>query len=295
MTSRKLKKKLYEHPFLADRCFALSNAQASTLIAEQGYPDIGRIVARAKSKVDWPPESWAELDALVAARSRAGLISPARPARTVRFPVRFAVICLILLMLAGFFSFVPAGRALAEQIYDAVIYLIDNLLVIEVPESIGNRSEFGVVIPENVRDAIAGSEQTQDISPSVIRDETIDAFIAATGHSPIVLSQDWLTLQTVEYSADDTAGCVLIIQYDSDRGTLVTTTQMWDLSIDMYAFSNNGSFKQYVAPSGVIVYYTTDAVDHSIYTTAVIDGTVLIICAEEDADIEQILELYDAF
>jgi hypothetical protein len=295
MTSRKLKKKLHEHPFLADRCFALSNAQASSLIAEHGYPNIERIIVRAKSKMDWPPESWAELDALVAARSRAGQMSHARPARTVRFSARFAVICLILLMLAGFFGFVPAGRALAEQIYSAVMYLIDNLLVIEVPESIGNRSEFGAEIPENVRDAIAGSEQTQDANPTVIEDETIDAFIAATGRSPIVLSQDWLTLQTVEYSADDTAGCVLVIQYGSDRGAPVTTTQMWDISVDMFASSNNGSFKQYAAPSGVTVYYTTDAVDHSIYSTAVIDGTVLIICAEEDVGIEQVLKLYDAF
>ncbi len=298
MTSHKLKKTLRERPFLIDNCFTLSDTEAAYLIDRRGYPDIERVIARAKSKVDWPRETWHELDALVEKRSGARLRRMIiehhnKAASFILRHRRLAAICLVLLMLAGFFGFVPAGRALAEQVYKAVIRLIDDILVISMPKDMSNSSDFRVGVSENAKGVILSPKQNQGEDIIASEYTIIESFIADTGVTPLILTENWLTLNQIDYLTSEHDGCSLILQYISDTGTLVSTIQIWNASSDMVAFTNNESFELYNSETNINVYYTVDAIDNSIYSTSLIKDTVFIVAAKGDISIDDILSLYD--
>lgn len=58
-----------------DSEFVLSRSEAAQMLDnEKGYPTVAQIIERAKSKVDWPDERWAEIEnmAIIANKRRRG-------------------------------------------------------------------------------------------------------------------------------------------------------------------------------------------------------------------------------
>lgn len=127
MTERKLKKLLYKRPYLVDRTFVLSDAEAEYLLNKHGYPDIEAVVIKARASSTLPYEAWKPFMEALEKRRCAGAKRSSRTiVNAVLLHKKLAVAVLIALLLAGFFGLVPAGRAMAKEIARYIVSLFDN-------------------------------------------------------------------------------------------------------------------------------------------------------------------------
>lgn len=151
MTERKAKATIRKRLYQIDPLFVRSEKEAMTLAAECKI-SARAMVMRAEAASNLPEQSWSGFyEALDAAdRKTAGDWRERLrvAAQTLRRHRRLALGSLILVLALAFFTLVPAGRAIAERIFNYVITVFDKQIEIEQSDEKALYEERGYDVPE---------------------------------------------------------------------------------------------------------------------------------------------------
>ena len=129
MNKRKFKKLLKEHPYIVDNSFARSATSAQQLAAECACTaDV--LIMKAEAKSDLPPAAWNGFHDALEKQAKAterfnhknGL------PRFIRTRRKLAITGIAFILALGFFTLVPAGRALAKGAFEIIISVFDGSL-----------------------------------------------------------------------------------------------------------------------------------------------------------------------
>lgn len=280
MSKNKIKKlfKAHKDKDITDDGCVLSEAAAEKILSEQGCPTVSQIIERALAQEGVPEEVRAKLEALKrevqegAHGVSAETTAASKRALSGRAINRLAAACVLVCLIGTFFIFIPEGRAMAAQVYRAVISVFDNRLKIEAP------------VP-------TGLEITDSQNNSVRQFTSVEAFTDATGYTPYTLDPGEYVCGDIKYISDKHLGERLYMQY-SRNGGVVNTTQVWNLLTDMNSLADE-TFDQHVSDNGHIVYYTIDEKDKSYYGVTNLNNSILIIGADSTITLEEFLGLFE--
>lgn len=265
MTARKLKKLLYERPYLADDVFVLSNAEAEYLLKKYGYPDMEAIVAKARAKSSLPNETWEPVMAELEAR-RQTCAKRGRGVSAVWAHKKLVVAALIVLLLAGFFGFVPAGRAMAKELAGYFVSLFDEGFEVQT-----------------------APKELPDIEDNTVF-ESIDAFEKASGIRAAKLEFSDYKLQSV-IAYNDASGLTLSSVYNSAYGGRVSVAQVFSRG-ECVEYGDKNSERQWSTAylgDGTQADYFVDAVDGSYNAVAAYNESMLLIYANKNVDFVNVL------
>ena len=124
LTDRKLKAYIREHPYLLDDSFIMSTSEAQAIIdAAEHVLSFEEMIESAKKRFpQYSAEQWIEFDRSIAKRKGSLLHKQACEKHRQQYGRHYKVA--IASFIAGvivFFTLIPAGRALAQEIYHYII------------------------------------------------------------------------------------------------------------------------------------------------------------------------------
>ena len=155
MNEQKAKVYIRKRLYRIDPLFERSEEAAKTLAADCRV-SARTLIMRAEAASDLPAASWSGFyDALDAADRKAtgGWREKLREAaQSFRKHRRLALGSLILVLALAFFTLVPAGRAIAESIFNYVITVFDKRLEIEQTDEKALYEERGYDVPEAINE-----------------------------------------------------------------------------------------------------------------------------------------------
>lgn len=271
-----------------DSEFVLSRSEAAQMLDnEKGYPTVAQIIERAKSKVDWPDERWAEIEnmAIIANKRRRGQHGFSEFILPHLFPRHrvLAAVCSLVLLLGTIFAFVPEGRAFAAQVYEAIIKIFDNRAEVHTPDRIYAEREYDNSIAEDFALALDNESGQQQETQAFA---SLQEFEDATGLSAFALDASIYRCEAVDTFTVD-GETQLNVVYSGEYGD-VYTTQIWNMSAELSALTND-MYKQYTTSLGRTIYYGVDKLDGSICGLTVMEDSVLFVFASKTVPIEMVL------
>lgn len=271
-----------------DSEFVLSRSEAAQMLDnEKGYPTVAQIIERAKSKVDWPDERWAEIEnmAIIANKRRRGQHGFRGFTLPRLFPRHriLAAVCSFVLLLGAIFAFVPEGRAFAAQVYEAIIKIFDNRAEVYTPDRIYTEREYDNSIAEDFALALDNESGQQQETQAFA---SLQEFEDATGLSAFALDTSIYHCEAVDAFTID-GETQLNVVYSCEYGG-VYTTQIWNMSAELSALTND-MYKQYTTSLGRTIYYGVDKLDGSICGLTVMEDSVLFVFASKTVPIEMVL------
>ena len=275
-----------------DSEFVLSRSEAAQMLDnEKGYPTVAQIIERAKSKVDWPDERWAEIEnmAIIANKRRRGQHGFSEFILPHLFPRHrvLAAVCSLVLLLGTIFAFVPEGRAFAAQVYEAIIKIFDNRAEVHTPDRIYAEREYDNSIAEDFALALDNESGQQQETQAFA---SLQEFEDATGLSAFALDASIYRCEAVDTFTVD-GETQLNVVYSCEYGD-VYTTQIWNIITDIGALTNN-TYQQYQSNTGRIVNYYIDKMDGSLYAVTSINGSILIITADNTIPLKNFLAIFN--
>lgn len=275
-----------------DSEFVLSRSEAAQMLDnEKGYPTVAQIIERAKSKVDWPDERWAEIEnmAIIANKRRRGQHGFSEFILPHLFPRHrvLAAVCSLVLLLGAIFAFVPEGRAFAAQVYEAIIKIFDNRAGVHTPDRIYAEREYDNSIAQDFASALDNESGQQQETQAFA---SLQEFEDATGLSAFALDTSIYHCEAVDAFTID-GETQLNATYSCEYGD-VFTTQIWNIITDIGALTNN-TYQQYQSNTGRIVNYYIDKMDGSLYAVTSINGSILIITADNTIPLKNFLAIFN--
>lgn len=280
MSKNKIKKLFKAHKDITDDGCVLSEAAAEKILSEQGCPTVSQIIERALAQEGVPEEVRAKLEALKRDVQDSGQSNNIKASASSRRAFsrhafnRLAAACVLVCLIGAFFIFIPEGRAMAAQVYRAIISVFDNRLKIEAP------------VPTGLE-----ITDSQNNSVRVRKFSSVEAFTDATGYTPYTLDPGEYVCNSINFTSDNHTGDTLYMQY-SRNGGVVNTTQVWNLLTDMNSLADE-TFDQHVSDNGHIVYYTMDEKDKSYYGVTSLNNSILIIGADSSLTLDEYLKLFE--
>ncbi|MEA4915400.1 MAG: hypothetical protein VB061_12610 [Christensenella sp.] len=297
MSQQKTDALIRDRLYLVDDLFVRSETEAKAL-ATQCTISARTLVMRAEAKSGLSEEFWAGFyNALDAADQRA--IGSWRNRwkeiwHSVRKHRRVAVTSLILMMILAFFTLVPTGRAIANEIFDYFAQVIGMQLNISKTDH-QQASEQGDYqtpepLPEEAQAALDSGEELKIVSDPVYYDSVAD-FEAASGMDAFTLDSDQLTCTSVMETDHMFAGKMLQTTYQMPDGKNLYVMEQW-LTGEGQNTSTGGTFKEKQVLSGKTMYYTDDAENGMFDGIVLLDNSVLQITTDADVDINFIWQLF---
>lgn len=278
---------LREYPFLLDDAYVITGTEIDRIISS-GFPTVRQLVEQAKTKFALPDEAWAEFDAAIAMVEQRSHSAKHRAGRTafgtwIARHKKLAVACAIVLILTGFFTLIPTGRALAAQFYGFVVSIIEDRIRISntMPSYETDASGNTAIVVTDFPDPQATAFQTNYTS--------IEDFTADTGLTPVTVQADTANCENIFYVTNRRIGKSLTIQYAMKDGRHVSLLQIWDEDMDITTRIEGVQYKQKEILGGKLLYYATDPKDKTFNGIAVMGDSVLEIEAEDGVDIDQLL------
>lgn len=297
MSQQKTDALIRDRLYLVDDLFVRSETEAKTLAA-QCTISARTLIMRAEAKSDLPEESWAGFyNALDAADQRAigGWRNRWKEIwHSVRKHRRVAVTSLILMMILAFFTLVPTGRAIANEIFDYFAQVIGMQLNISKTDH-QQTSEQGDYqtpepLPEEAQAALDSGEELKIVSDPVYYDSAAD-FEAASGMDAFTLDSDQLTCTSVMETDHMFAGKMLQTTYQMPDGKNLYVMEQW-LTGEGQNTSTGGTFKEKQVLNGKTMNYTDDAENGMFDGIVLLDNSVLQITADAGVDINFIWQLF---
>ncbi len=297
MSQQKTDALIRDRLYLVDDLFVRSETEAKTLAA-QCTISARTLVMRAEAKSDLPEESWAGFyNALDAADQRAigGWRNRWKEIwHSVRKHRRVAVTSLILMLILAFFTLVPTGRAIANEIFDYFAQVIGMQLNISKTDhqQTGGQGDYQTPepLPEEAQAALDSGEELKIVSDPVYYD-SVDDFEAASGMDAFTLDSDQLTCTSVMETDHMFAGKMLQTTYQMPDGKNLYVMEQW-LTGDGQNTSTGGTFKEKQVLSGKTMYYTDDAENGMFDGIVLLDNSVLQITTDAGVDINFIWQLF---
>ena len=254
---------------------------------------------RAEAASDLPAASWSGFyDALDAADRKAtgGWREKLREAaQSFRKHRRLALGSLILVLALAFFTLVPAGRAIAESIFNYVITVFDKRLEIEQTDEKALYEERGYDVPEAINEEQL-SEYGYDKDGNLIAEkepvyyESVAAFESVYGMDAFELVSDQLTLSEVIEENNIFTGKKLRSNYLTADGLKVNVIEQWYKG-DGQSITLRGEIMQKTILGDKTMQYAIDSENGSFDGFVLLENSVLTIYADQGVDLDLIWSL----
>ena len=297
MSQQKIDALIRNRLYLVDDLFVRSETEAKARAA-QCTVSARALVMRAEAKSDLPEESWAGFyRALDAADQRAigGWRNQIKDmARTLRKHNRAVITSLILALILAFFTLVPTGRAIANEIFDYFAQVIGMQLEISKTEhqQIDEQDTFQTpeALSEEAKAALDSGEEFKIVSDPVYYNSVAD-FEAASGLDAFTLNGDQLTCTSVMETDYMFTGKMLQTIYQMSDGKNLYVMEQW-LTGDGESTSTGGTLKEKQVLNGKTMYYTDDAENGMFDGIVLLDNSVLQFTADAGVSVDFIWQLF---
>ena len=298
MNEQKAKVYIRKRLYRIDPLFERSEEAAKTLAADCRV-SARTLIMRAEAASDLPAASWSGFyDALDAADRKAtgGWREKLREAaQSFRKHRRLAVGSLILVLALAFFTLVPAGRAIAESIFNYVITVFDKRLEIEQTDEKALYEERGYDVPEAINEEQL-SEYGYDKDGNLIAEkepvyyESVAAFESVYGMDAFELVSDQLTLSEVIEENNIFTGKKLRSNYLTADGLKVNVIEQWYKG-DGQSITLRGEIMQKTILGDKTMQYAIDSENGSFDGFVLLENSVLTIYADQGVDLDLIWSL----
>ena len=298
MNEQKAKVYIRKRLYRIDPLFERSEEAAKTLAADCRV-SARTLIMRAEAASDLPAASWSGFyDALDAADRKAtgGWREKLREAaQSFRKHRRLALGSLILVLALAFFTLVPAGRAIAESIFNYVITVFDKRLEIEQTDEKALYEERGYDVPEAINEEQL-SEYGYDKDGNLIAEkepvyyESVAAFESVYGMDAFELVSDQLTLSEVIEENNIFTGKKLRSNYLTADGLKVNVIEQWYKG-DGQSITLRGEIMQKTVLGDKTMQYATDSENGSFDGFVLLENSVLTIYADQGVDLDLIWSL----
>ena len=298
MNEQKAKVYIRKRLYRIDPLFERSEEAAKTLAADCRV-SARTLIMRAEAASDLPAASWSGFyDALDAADRKAtgGWREKLREAaQSFRKHRRLALGSLILVLALAFFTLVPAGRAIAESIFNYVITVFDKRLEIEQTDEKALYEERGYDVPEAINEEQL-SEYGYDKDGNLIAEkepvyyESVAAFESVYGMDAFELVSDQLTLPEVIEENNIFTGKKLRSNYLTADGLKVNVIEQWYKG-DGQSINLRGEIMQKTVLGDKTMQYAIDSENGSFDGFVLLENSVLTIYADQGVDLDLIWSL----
>ena len=273
--------------YRADDLFVRSEKDAAAMAA-QCTVSARAFVMRAEAKSSLPADSWAgfyraldEADRRAAGGWRTRLRDAARSLRRHR---RLAISSIILVLILGFFTLVPAGRAIAEGIFNYVIAVFDKRLEIDQADEKALYEQRGYDEPEALtQEQIAEYGYDKDgnliMEKEPVNYDSVAAFESASGLDAFELVSDQLTCVEVMENNNIFTGKSLRTSYRTADDLSINTIEKWYKG-DGQSVSFSGEIKQKTVLDGRTMQYAIDTQSGVFDGVVLLDNSILVIYAD---------------
>ena len=273
--------------YRADDLFVRSEKDAAAMAA-QCTVSARAFVMRAEAKSSLPADSWAgfyraldEADRRAAGDWRTRLRDAARSLRRHR---RLAISSIILVLILGFFTLVPAGRAIAEGIFNYVIAVFDKRLEIDQADEKALYEQRGYDEPEALtQEQIAEYGYDEDgnliMEKEPVNYDSVAAFESASGLDAFELVSDQLTCVEVMENNNIFTGKSLRTSYRTADDLSINTIEKWYKG-DGQSVSFSGEIKQKTVLDGRTMQYAIDTQSGVFDGVVLLDNSILVIYAD---------------
>lgn len=298
MSQEKARTTIRAQLYRADDLFVRSEKEAEALAA-QCKVSARALVMRAEANSALPAEAWAGFyRALDEADQRAlgGWRVKLRDAmQAIKKRRRTALASVILALVLAFFTLVPAGRAIAEGIFNYVVTIIENQLHIEQADEKALYEQRGYDEPDAItQEQIAEYGYDKDgnliMEKEPIYYDSVAAFDTANNLDAFKLSSDQLKTVEVIENNNIVTGKSLRTNYLANDGLSVTTIEKWYKG-DGQTTAFRGEIKQKTVLDGKTMQYAIDTETGSFDGYVLLDDSILAIYADKGVDLDLIWNL----
>ena len=298
MSQEKARNTIRDQLYRADDLFVRSEKEAAVLAA-QCKVSARTLIMRAEANSALPAEAWAGFyRALDDADQRAlgGWRIKLRDAMQLIKKRRRAVLAsVILALILAFFTLVPAGRAIAEGIFNYVVTIFENQLQIDQADEKALYEQRGYDVPEVLsQEQIA--EYGYDADGNLIMEkepiyyDSVATFESASNLNAFQLSSDRLTSVEVVENNNIITGKSLRINYLTNDDLKVTTIEKWYKG-DGQTVAFGGEIKEKTVLDGRTMQYAIDPETGSFDGVVLLNDSILVIYADKGVDSDLIWDL----
>ena len=274
MRWKKLRKTIIEHPYLISDDFHISMRQAARIQEEEGYPSFEEMVVCAKERSTLPDDAWDSVYAAINNYDDSS-IKPERNYISFTRPImRWALIGLCLILILGYFTFIPSGRALANSIAKVIVRILDDGFLFK-PASTPTQSQGAV-----------GFEET------ISNYNDFNAAEKSIGRQFLQINSEEYTLYSLQLYDSNVAGKRLYAFYKTDDNLMVSLYQQWDLQTDFWnMISSDETVWRESLSDGTTVYCLIDSLDKTFTAYAIWHDTVVTLYADSGIPYADVLAL----
>lgn len=275
MRWKKLRKTIIEHPYIISDDFHMSMRQAVRIQEEEGYPSFVEMVACARKRSSLSDYTWNSVYAAVHNCDNRLPVKPKRYNISFARPImRWSLIGLCLILILGYFTFIPSGRALANSIAKVIIRILDDGFLFK-PTSTPAQSQGAVGFEETVTDFT-----------------DFDAAEKSTGRQFLQINSEEYTLYSLQLYDSNIVGKRLYAFYKTGDNLTVSLYQHWDLQTDFWnIISSDEAVWQESLADGTTVYCLIDSLDNTFTAYTLWHDTVVTLYADSGIPYADVLAL----
>ncbi|OQB20387.1 MAG: hypothetical protein BWY11_02457 [Firmicutes bacterium ADurb.Bin182] len=271
---------------MLDPAYTMSLKQAKVQLAITGYQSFAEMIMSAKARSSLPEEVWAEVDMLIEHVRRKDQRQK-KIIWTLQRHRRLALACLCILLIIGFFVFIPSGRTIARKLYNMIVRMSENRVIIEDEYGTGPRIEFeGDAVAPKIPHSPEPSKSDR------IKFNSLEEFVAATGFNPIIYDPAFAQIESITAMPDGSQGYTVDMVYSTmDGGHYAIIHQIWlnGAPSDVSIYTQDGEHFEKKILSDTTIFCTIDHSDNTFSGIAWFRNTEIIISAEQADDYENLL------
>lgn len=298
MTQKKSKEYIRKRLYRIDGLFVRSEEEAKALAA-QCRVSARALIMRAEANSSLPAENWSGFYAALDAADRRASGDWREKLRNAmhsfRRHRRLALGGFILALALVFFTLIPAGRAIAERIFNYVISVFDKQLEIDQADEKALYEQRGYDVPDVLTEEQL-AEYGYDEDGNLIMEkepvyyDSVAAFEAKYGLDAFEFVSDQLTcVEVIEYN-NIVAGKRLRTHYLTKDNLTVNVIEQWYIGDGQTGFFR-GEIKQRTVLGGRTMQYAIDTESGSFDGVVLLENSILSIYADAGVDLDMIWNL----
>ena len=270
----KLKKIIIEHPYLISDDFHMSISEAKRIQKEEGFTSFEEMVENARKRSSFPDSALEEVyTAIEKHKEKANVEPKERKVFPNPFMRRWAIVGLCVLLLTGYLTLVPSGRALAASIVKIIVEVFNDGFLFTPAAT-----------PETSQGA-QGIEQTQTVFAD------FDEAQAFTQRPLLQLDNEAFQLDKVILYDNGVAGNLLAAAYKTPDGLNITLLQKWNMhGTPWFEVDTSITWEETLWDGETTLHCFIDAADNDKFTaTGVWNDVIVIIYAGNGIPYEDII------
>ena len=275
MRWKKLRKTIIEHPYLISDDFHMSMRQAARIQEEEGYPSFEEMVACAMERASFTDSAWQEVYSVIEKNWQQ---VPAEPRQfhmpIKRLTVRWTLAALCIILITGYFTLVPSGKALAATIVNIIVEIFDDGLRFK---------------PTNAPEPVS---ENNNFEESITEFSDYDSVQAQINRPIVRFTGDKFKLNTLKLYEGGLAGSLLDASYYTQEGLHITLQQEWSIGgSPWFEIESDYIWEEALWGNTTRLYCYIDTEDNNKFTaTAVWEESIITIYAEQGVTYQEIVD-----